>query len=65
MDGIAPLPEPRSSHELVAHEDKLYVIGGWKMEGGKGVEWHHHAARGRPFEETTGMEKLQETQCHP
>ena len=37
---ITPLPEPRSSHELVVHKGKLYVIGGWNMKDGEGVEWH-------------------------
>ena len=37
-----PLPEPRSSHEAVIHNNKLYVIGGWNMKNGKGLNWHHH-----------------------
>lgn len=39
---LTPLPKPRSSHELVAHEGKLYVVGGWNMQNGRGVEWHNH-----------------------
>ena len=39
---LTPLPQPRSSHEMVAHKGKLYVIGGWNMQDGQGVEWHHH-----------------------
>ncbi|MBG30922.1 MAG: hypothetical protein CMI31_13125 [Opitutae bacterium] len=39
---LSPLPEPRSSHEMVAHKGKLYVIGGWQMKDGKGVTWHKH-----------------------
>ena len=41
-DKITPLPEPRSSHELVVNRGKLYVIGGWNMQEGKGVDWHQH-----------------------
>tara|TARA_B100001123_G_scaffold88641_1_gene101921 strand:+ start:1600 stop:3825 length:2226 start_codon:yes stop_codon:yes gene_type:complete len=37
---LTPLPEPRSSHELVSHKGKLYVIGGWQMKDGQGVTWH-------------------------
>jgi hypothetical protein len=34
------LPEPRSSHDAVVLGDKLYVVGGWELEGpGHGV-WH-------------------------
>jgi N-acetylneuraminic acid mutarotase len=30
---LPPLPEPRSSHDLVALDGKLYVLGGWIMRG--------------------------------
>ncbi len=30
---LPPLPEPRSSHDLVALDGKLYVVGGWIMRG--------------------------------
>jgi hypothetical protein len=36
------LPEPRSSHEMVAHDGKLFIVGGWHMADGKGVKWHNH-----------------------
>lgn len=39
---LATLPEPRSSHEMVAHEGKLYVIGGWSMRDGRGLKWLRH-----------------------
>lgn len=39
---LTPLPKPRSSHEMVAHNGKLFIVGGWHMADGKGVEWHHH-----------------------
>jgi N-acetylneuraminic acid mutarotase len=28
-----PLPEPRSSHATVVVDDKIYVLGGWALEG--------------------------------
>ena len=31
---IAPLPEPRSSHDAVVLGNKLYVAGGWDLTGG-------------------------------
>ena len=31
---IAPLPEPRSSHDAVVFGDKIYVAGGWQLFGG-------------------------------
>lgn len=36
---IASLPEPRSSHDIVALGDKLYVVGGWNMRGHEGNDW--------------------------
>ena len=37
---IASLPEPRSSHDVVAVGDKLIVVGGWVMEGrARGERW--------------------------
>ena len=59
--GLTPLPEPRSSHELVAHDGKLYVIGGWKMEGGQGVEWYHHGLVADLSKEPLEWKKLPET----
>jgi N-acetylneuraminic acid mutarotase len=33
-EDLAPLPEPRSSHDAVVLADKLYVFGGWDLRGG-------------------------------
>lgn len=33
---IAPLPEPRSSHDVVESGGRLYVLGGWNMRGPDG-----------------------------
>lgn len=30
---LPPLPEPRSSHDVVVLDGKLYVVGGWIMHG--------------------------------
>lgn len=39
---VTALPAPRSSHEMVAHKGKLYIVGGWQMKDGKGMKWHDH-----------------------
>ena len=39
---LTPLPGPRSSHELVVLDGKLYILGGWNMQNGHGVEWYDH-----------------------
>jgi N-acetylneuraminic acid mutarotase len=39
---LAPLPEPRSSHDAVVVGDKLYVIGGWNL-GKDEKKWHDTA----------------------
>jgi len=40
---LAPLPEPRSSHDAAVLGDTLYVIGGWKLSGKDNREWHKTA----------------------
>ncbi len=41
---LPPLPAPRSSHDAVVLDNKIYVAGGWNMTGGgKGSEWHRTA----------------------
>lgn len=32
-EALAPLPEPRSSHDVVVVGDTLYVVGGWSLSG--------------------------------
>jgi N-acetylneuraminic acid mutarotase len=32
--GLPPLPTPRSTHDSVVVGDRIYVIGGWSMNGG-------------------------------
>ena len=31
---LPPLPQPRSSHDAVVIDDKIYVAGGWNLQGG-------------------------------
>ncbi|MEZ6072964.1 MAG: DUF1668 domain-containing protein [Pirellulales bacterium] len=37
------LPEPRSSHDAIVHDGKLYVIGGWILAGEGHGQWHDTA----------------------
>lgn len=57
-----PLPKPRSSHELVVHKGKLYVIGGWHMKDGKGVNWHYHGLMADLKKNPIKWEKLPSTE---
>lgn len=36
---LPPLPEPRSSHDLVVIDDKLIVVGGWTLRGEQPSVW--------------------------
>lgn len=36
---LPPLPEPRSSHDVVVVDKKLYVVGGWQMRGPEKTLW--------------------------
>jgi hypothetical protein len=36
---LAPLPDPRSSHDAVVIGDNLYVVGGWTLAGEGEGEW--------------------------
>ncbi len=36
---LAPLPAPRSSHNAVVIGDRLYVTGGWTLNGPRKGEW--------------------------
>ncbi|MCG8586625.1 MAG: DUF1668 domain-containing protein [Pirellulales bacterium] len=41
---LPPLPEPRSSHDAVVHDNKIYVVGGWQLRGKDSKpEWHQSA----------------------
>ncbi len=38
---LPPLPAPRSSHDAVILDDRLYVIGGWQLNGARDAgQWH-------------------------
>lgn len=36
---LAPLPEPRSSHDAAVIDGIVYVVGGWKLSGTSPGEW--------------------------
>lgn len=38
-EALPPLPEPRSSHDVVVIGDQLIVTSGWTMEGKAGQKW--------------------------
>jgi uncharacterized GH25 family protein len=40
---LTPLPRGRSSHDAVVIGDKLYVAGGWEMNGAEKTVWHDKA----------------------
>lgn len=40
-EDLAPLPQPRSSHDAAVIDGVLYVVGGWNLQGG-GAEAHWH-----------------------
>jgi N-acetylneuraminic acid mutarotase len=42
---LPDLPEPRSSHDAAVVGNKLYVVGGWNMQGSGGstAKWHDTA----------------------
>lgn len=40
---LPALPEPRSSHDAAVLGDKLYVVGGWTLQGKKESQWHDTA----------------------
>ncbi|HRE99917.1 MAG TPA: kelch repeat-containing protein [Pirellulaceae bacterium] len=37
---LPSLPEARSSHDAIVLDNKLYVVGGWKMAGEGNTTWH-------------------------
>ncbi len=43
-DAMPPLPAPRSSHDAVVLDGRLYVVGGWRLSGKESEpEWHDTA----------------------
>ncbi len=38
-ESLPPLPEPRSSHDVVVVGDKLIVVGGWTLKGPERSDW--------------------------
>jgi hypothetical protein len=39
---LASLPEPRSSHRAAVLNDKVYLFGGWTLNGGEDGTWLDH-----------------------
>lgn len=37
---LPPLPEGRSSHDAAIIGDRVYVVGGWNMDGDNATVWH-------------------------
>jgi hypothetical protein len=42
-EDLTPLPQGRSSHDAAVLGSKLYVVGGWKLDGEGDGEWHDTA----------------------
>lgn len=40
---MSPLPEPRSSFDAAVLGDKIYVVGGWQLQGEAETKWHKTA----------------------
>lgn len=40
---LPDLPAPRSSHDSVVIDDRLYVLGGWELAGSRKGQWHDAA----------------------
>ncbi len=40
---LAPLPAGRSSHDAAVVGEKVYVVGGWQMQGDGQTQWHDSA----------------------
>jgi hypothetical protein len=38
-EALPPLPAPRSSHDVVVIDTKMYVMGGWNLRGRDKTEW--------------------------
>ena len=46
---------------MVAHDGKLFIVGGWHMANGKGVEWHNHGLVADLSDNPITWEKLPDT----
>lgn len=40
---LPSLPQGRSSHDAIVLDDRLYVVGGWAMDGPDSTQWHDSA----------------------
>jgi N-acetylneuraminic acid mutarotase len=57
---LAPLPQPRSSHNAVVIGDTLYVVGGWKLSGDSSGEWQAGAVAIDLADPSAGWRELPE-----
>jgi N-acetylneuraminic acid mutarotase len=57
---LAPLPAPRSSHNAVVIDNKLYVVGGWHLHGQSPGEWQPDALVYDFAKPDAGWQKLPE-----
>lgn len=57
---LAPLPQPRSSHNAVVIGDTLYVVGGWKLSGDKSGDWQAGAVAIDLADPSAGWRELAE-----
>lgn len=55
---LPPLPEPRSSHDAVAIDGWLYVVGGWQLAGDEEGQWHDTAWKLRLADTTRGWQPV-------
>jgi hypothetical protein len=55
---LPPLPEPRSSHDIVAIGGKLMVVGGWTMRGKESSLWAKTSLILDPAEPSAGWREI-------
>lgn len=62
---LAPLPEPRSSFDAAVLGDRVYVFGGWKLDGeSEETSWHATAWSLDLSEPTAAWEPLADMPVH-
>ena len=59
---LPDLPEPRSSHRAAIIDDKLFVFGGWSIQGGEDGDWLESGCVLDLNAENKGWEKVDQPQ---
>jgi N-acetylneuraminic acid mutarotase len=59
-ESLGPLPAPRSSHNAVVIDGKLYVVGGWHLQGKSPGDWQPDALAYDFAKPDAGWQKLPE-----